>query len=158
MGAPYDVLEGDVVMQDAYGSAFGTGFSDISSIMTKLQNMQLRKDERYVEDCRRRDVSEASQMERFCLMQEYMTTQDANFDAFASYVTESLVSMRNEMDMNPDAMIARINHMTSAQNDNHHHYDRFYREMCDFLDHHYGNDGHGWYRVVRPMPRGRGKR
>lgn len=65
--------------------------------------------------------------------------------------------MRNEMDANHTAMIARINHMISAQNDNHHRYVRLYREMCDFLDYHYGNDGQGWYTGVRKIPRGRGR-
>lgn len=84
-----------------------------------------------------------------------MTTQDANFEAFASYVTEKLVSMCNEMDVNH---AARINHMISAQNENHYHYAQFYLEMCDFFDHHFGNDGQGWHHGVRPMPRGRGGR
>lgn len=47
------------------------------------------------------------------------------------------------MDANHVATIARINHMIAFENDNHHHYMRFYREMCDFLDRHYGNDGQG---------------
>lgn len=66
-------------------------------------------------------------MERLCLMQENVTTQDANFDDFASYVTKSLVPMRNYMDANHASTIARINYMISAQNDNQHHYARFYR-------------------------------
>lgn len=73
-----------------------------------------------------------------------MGAQDANFEAFASYVTESLVSMRNEMDANHATTIARINHMIAFENDNHHYYARFYQEMCDFLYHYYGNDGKGW--------------
>lgn len=40
--------------------------------------------------------------------------------------------MRNEMDANHATMIPRINHMISAQNENHYHYGQFYREMCDF--------------------------
>lgn len=47
-------------------------------------------------------------------MQEHMTTHDSNFDAFASYAMESLVSIRNEMDVNYFAMISRINHMISS--------------------------------------------
>lgn len=82
---------------DAHGSNFGTGFADTSSIMTMLQNMQLRQDKRYVQDCQRQ-AFEAAQMKQIRLMQKHMTTQDANFKAFASYVTESLVSLRNEMD------------------------------------------------------------
>lgn len=79
-------------------------------------------------------------MEIFCLLQEHITTQDTNFKAFASYVTESLISMRNEINDNHTAIISMINHMISAQNVNHYHYAQFYREMCNFLDHHFGND------------------
>lgn len=87
-----------------------------------------------------------------------MTSHDAKFEAFSSYVMESLVSMHNEMDSNHAATIARINHMISGQNEYHYHYALFYREMCDFLDHHYGNDGQRWYKGMRPIPRGRGGR
>lgn len=34
-----------------------------------------------------------------------------------------------------------INNMNRYQNENHHYYQQFYREMCDFLDVEYGNDG-----------------
>lgn len=61
MDIPHYVPEGDVVIKyvphlDAHGSNFGTGFGGVhtSSIMTMLQNMQLRQDERYVEDCQRK--------------------------------------------------------------------------------------------------------
>lgn len=165
MGVPHDVPKVDAVMQDAphvdaHGSNFGTGFGgvDMSSIMIMLYNMQLRQDERYVEDCQRRNAFEATQMEWFHLMQEHMTTQDANFEAFASYVTESLVSMRNDMDVNHATTIFRRNHMIASENDNHHYYMSFYREMCELLDHHYANDGQGWYRGIRHVPRGRGRR
>lgn len=119
--------------------------------------MKLRQYERYVEDCRRRGAFEAAQMERFHLMQEHMTTQDGKFDICVSYVMESLMSMRNEMDVNHVTAIARINHMISTQNENHHHYAQFYREMCEFLDFNYGNDGQGCHMGVTPMPRGRGR-
>lgn len=49
-------------------------------------------------------------------MQKHMTTQDANFEAFDSFVAESLVSMRNNMDMNHAATISRINHMITSEN------------------------------------------
>lgn len=120
-----------------------------------LKNMQVKKDERYEADYRRRDALEAAQMERFLLIQENMTTQDTNFASFSSYVTKTLVSMRNKMDSNHAATIARINHIISIQNENHYHYAQFYREMCDYLDHHFGNDGQCWHLGVRPMPRGR---
>lgn len=87
-----------------------------------------------------------------------MTTPNANFEVFSSYVTESLVSMRNEIYVNYVATIARINHMIASENDNHHHYMRFYREMCEFLDYQYGNDVQGGIWGIRPVPRGRGRR
>lgn len=64
IGTSHDVSEGGNVMQDAnhenaHGNNFGAGFGDLSSIMTMLQNMQLRLDECYEEDCRRRDAFEA---------------------------------------------------------------------------------------------------
>lgn len=61
-------------------------------------------------------------MERFCLIQEHMITQDTNFEAFDSYVIENLLSIRNDMDSNHVAIISRINHMISIQNENHYHY------------------------------------
>lgn len=97
-------------------------------------------------------------MERLFLIQEHMTVQDANFEAFTSCVTKSLVSILYEMDSNHAATISRINHMISVQNKNHYHYAQFYQEMCDFFDHHLGNDGKGWHRGVRPMPRRHGGR
>lgn len=51
-----------------------------------------------------------------------MTAQDANFEAFASYVTKSLVFMHNEMDANHGTTISRINHVISSQNKNRYHY------------------------------------
>lgn len=163
MGVSHDVPEGDVVMQDApngnnHGTCFGLSFVDTCFIMTMLHNMQLRQDKRYVEDCQRRNVFKAEQMKQFLLMQEHMTLQDTNFEAFASYVTESLVSLRNEMHTNHATTISRINHMIVTQNENHRHYAQFYRKMCDFLDYHYGNYGQGWHRGYRLMPRGRGGR
>lgn len=59
-------------------------------------------------------------------MHEHMSTRDANFEAFASYLTESLVSMRNAIDVNHVATISRINHMIVSENDNHHYYMKFY--------------------------------
>lgn len=150
MRVPHDVPKGDGAFQDAphvdaHRSNFGTGFYgvDTSSIMTMLQNMQLRHDERCVEDCQRRDAFEAAQMERFFLMQEHVNTQDANFETFSSYVTETLVPMQNDMDTNHAATTTRINHMIASKNENHHQYMRFYREMCEFLDYQYGNVGQG---------------
>lgn len=36
-------------------------------------------------------------MEKFNLMQQHMSAQDSNFEAFASYVTEFIGSLRNDM-------------------------------------------------------------
>lgn len=113
MGVPYDVLEGDAVMHNAphgddHGVGFSFGFADTSSIMIMLHNMQLRQDMRYVEDCQRIYAFEDTQMEQFCLMQEHMTTQDTNFEAFASFVIESLVSRSNDMNVNHIVTIDRI--------------------------------------------------
>lgn len=60
-----DVPEKDVMMHDAslgddHGAGFGTSSADNASIMTMLQDMQMRQDERYVEDCQRRDAFEAT--------------------------------------------------------------------------------------------------
>lgn len=93
--ASHGVLQGDTFMQDidhedGQGNIFSVGYGDPSSIMTMLQNMQVRQDERYEEDYRRRDAFEEAQVERFCLLQEHMTIQDINFEAFASYVTERI--------------------------------------------------------------------
>lgn len=60
------------------------------------------------------------------------------------------------MDANHTTMITRTNHMISAQNENHYNYAQFYPEMCDFLDHEFGNDAQGWHCGVRIMSRSRG--
>lgn len=62
------------------------------------------------------------------------------------------------MDVNLVATISRINHMIAFENENNHHYMRFYREMRDFLDYYYGNDGQIWYRGIRHVPIVRGRR
>jgi hypothetical protein len=55
MGVHHDVTEGDAVMHDAprgddHGACFGTNYVDTTSIMTMLQVIQMRQDERYVEE------------------------------------------------------------------------------------------------------------
>lgn len=42
---------------------------------------------------------------------------------------------------------------TCYQNDNHHYYQQFYREMYDFLDYEYGSEGVAWYQGRRPEVR-----
>lgn len=76
IGTSHNGPQGDAFMQDdahenTHGNNFSADFSDPPSIMTMLQNMQLRQDERYEEDCLRQDVFEAAQVEIF--MQEHMT-------------------------------------------------------------------------------------
>lgn len=132
IGASHGVPQGDAFMQDVdhddgQGNIFSVEYGDQSSIITMLQNMENRQDERYEEDCWRQDAFEATQVERFCLIQEHMTIQDPNFEAFTSYVTKRLISMRNEMDANHVATIAKINHMIFTKNENHYHYAQLYR-------------------------------
>lgn len=45
--------------------------------------------------------------------------------------------------------------MIRYQNENDHHYQQFYKEMCDFFNGEYGNGGVAWYRDRRPETRGR---
>ena len=77
------------------------------------------------------------------MMQQHMSTKDSNFEAFASYVTESLVSLGNDLNANHVIILDRINRLISAQEEDSAHYERFYNEMCDFLDSQYHNEGHG---------------
>lgn len=100
---------------DEHGAGFGIGSDNTSSIMNMLQNMQMRQVERYVEECKWREAFEAAQMEHFLMMHQHMSTQDSNFQAFASYVTESLVSLRIDMNVNHDADLGKINHLISSQ-------------------------------------------
>lgn len=62
------------------------------------------------------------------------------------------------MNVNHADVLARINHLISTQEVDLGHYERFYREMCDFLDSQCRNEGQGWHRGERSMPRGRGIR
>lgn len=55
MGVHHDVIEGDVAMHDAsrgydHGAGFGTNYADTTSIITMLQDMQMKQDERYAEE------------------------------------------------------------------------------------------------------------
>lgn len=57
MGVHHDVTEGDVVMHDVprgddHGGGFGTNYANTTSIMTMLQDMQMRQDERYAGECK----------------------------------------------------------------------------------------------------------
>ena len=73
-------------------------------------------------------------------MQQHLSTQDSNFEAFASYVTEALVSLRTDMNVNHEAILARINHIIYVHDDDSHWYESIYREMCDVIDSQYRND------------------
>lgn len=105
----------DTPCGEDHGVGFGTNYADTASIMTMLQDMQMKQDEKYDEECKWRETFEATQMEQFCLMQQHMSTQDSNFEAFASYMTESLVSLQTDMNANHAAVLARINHLSSIQ-------------------------------------------
>lgn len=86
-------------------------------------------------------------------MQQHVSTQDSNFEAFSSFLTESLVSLRTNMNENHVVVMARIDHLISSQEADSGHYERFYQEICDFSDSQYRNEGQGWYQGERPMPR-----
>ncbi|CAI8605807.1 unnamed protein product [Vicia faba] len=89
IGAPQvDAVIHDVFHGDGQGSGIGVEYGNESPIITMLHNTWTKKDERYEDDCRRRVAFEAAQEERFSLIQEHMTTQDSNYEDFASYVTE----------------------------------------------------------------------
>lgn len=79
-------------------------------------------------------------------MRQRLSTQDVNFEAFTSYVTEALVSLRTDINANHVAIMARINHLVSAYEDDSHHYESFYREMCEVIGSKYRNEGPGWHR------------
>lgn len=89
------------------------------------------------------------------MIQQHMSTQDSNFESFALYATESLVSLQTYINVNHVVVMARINHMMSAQEKDFAHYERFYCEMCDLLDSQYHDEGQGWH---KGMPRRRGRR
>lgn len=77
-------------------------------------------------------------------MQQRLSVQDSNFDTFASYVTKALVSLLTDMSANHEAILARINHLISAHEDDSYHYESFYWEMCEVIDSQYRNEGPGW--------------
>lgn len=106
--------EGDAMMHDAsVGDDHATGYdansADTTSIITMLQNMQVQQDESYTDECRRRIAFQAAQIEQYNLMQQHLSNKDSNIEAFASYVTEALVSLRTDMNVNNEAILARIN-------------------------------------------------
>lgn len=160
MGFHHYVAEEDAVMHDSpnvydHGANFGTNYADNAYIMTMIQDIQLKQDERYDEECKWRESFEAAQMEQFRLMQHHMSTQDSNFETFASYMTEALVSLHTDVNENHEAILARINHIIYVHDDDSHRYGSLYREICDVIDSQYHNDGHGWQRGA---PKGRGRR
>lgn len=73
-------------------------------------------------------------MEQLCLMQQHTSTQDSNFEAFASYVTEALVSLRTDMNVNHEVILAKINHIIYAHEDDSHQYECFYKDICELID------------------------
>lgn len=70
-----------------------------------------------------------------------MSTKDSNFEVFASYVTEALVSLRTDMNANHEVILAKINHITYAHEDDSHPYECFYRDICEIIDSQYRNEG-----------------
>lgn len=65
------------------------------------------------------------------------------------------MSLRTDINVNHVDVLARINHLISTQEADYAHYERFYREMCDFLDSQYHGEGQGWH---RGMLRGLGRK
>lgn len=51
------------------------------------------------------------------------------------------MSLRMDMNVNHEAIVARINHLSSADKDNSHCYESFYRKMCKVIDSQYRNEG-----------------
>lgn len=51
-----------------------------------------------------------------------------------------------DMNVNHEAIVARINHLIYAHEDESQHYESFYREMCEVIDSQYRNEGPGWHR------------
>lgn len=106
-----------------YGNNSGVGSSgEESSIITLLENMCVEQHERHQEDSRRCDAFEASQEERFILVQERMNAQDTNFNNFSMYATKQFNQIREDMEFNHRATHTCINNMIVLENDNHHHY------------------------------------
>lgn len=87
-----------------------------------------------MEEYKWRDTFEVARMEQFRIMQQHMSTQGSNFEAFASYVIESLVSLQTFMNDNHVDVSNKINHLISTQQVDYGHYERFYHEMFHFLD------------------------
>lgn len=65
------------------------------------------------------------------------------------------MSLRTDMDANHESILARINHIIYVHDDDSHRYESLYREICDFIDSQYRNDGQGWQKGA---PRVRGRR
>lgn len=96
--------------------------------------MCVEQQERHEEESRRRDAFEVAQEERFKVVHEHLISQDNNFNNLSMYATEQFNEICQNMTFSHGVTQTDINDMTRYQNDNNHHYQRFYREMCDFLD------------------------
>lgn len=130
----------DVPVGDRHGAGSGASSADIATIITRLQNMQVQQDERYTDKCQRQVTFEGTQIEQYNMMQQHLSTQDSNFEAFSSYVTETLVSLHSDMNANHEVILAKINHIISTYEDESHRYERFYKEMCEVIDSQYRNE------------------
>lgn len=106
--------------------------------------MNVEQQERHKEESRRCDVFEAAQEERFRLVHEHMPAQDNNLTTFLCMLQSSSIKFARTWDST----------MIHYENENHRHYQQFYREMCDFFDVEYENDGVAWYRGRIPETRG----
>lgn len=126
--------------------------SDESPILTQLDYMHVEQHGRHEEESRRCDEFEAAQVERFREVHEHMTTHGNNFNSFASCDMEQFNEIHQNMASNHAITQAGIHNMISYQNENHHYYLLFYREMYDLWNSEYGVNGATWFRG-----RGRGR-
>lgn len=124
-----------------YDNYFSGSTGDESFILTLLKNTRVQQCKRHEEESCRRDEFEVAQAKRFREVHEHITTNDNNFNSFSLYATDQFNEIRQNMASNHVTTQDGIRDMICDQNDNHCHYQQFYREICDFLDYEYGGEG-----------------
>ena len=136
-----------------YSSASSSGEESYITIL--LENMCIEQREHHKEEYRRRDTFEVAQKERFRVAHEYLTAQDNNFNNCSMYAIEQFNEVCQNMAFNHDVTQTNINNIIHYQNGNQHHYQQFYKKMCDFLDYEYGSKYAAWYPSRKPKIRDR---
>lgn len=106
-----------------------------------MENMHIKNYECHQEESCRYDAFEVAQEECFRLVLEHMNAQDTNFNNISMYATEKFNQTHQNITFNHCATQTGINNMIHYQNENHHHYQQFYKETCDLWDVEYGNNG-----------------